>query len=446
VKGIFLPTFWYMVVASRPPGVWLVTWGFPVGTGSDPTEGSSVDRYFFLALTIIGLFVLARRGFRWGETFRRNPWITALVVFMGISILWSQYPFVSFKRYIKVVGSIVMAFVILSNERSLDAVFAMLRHCFYIHLPMSFVCVKYFRDIGVSFDWGGGVSFWNGIATSKNTLGQVVMLAVLYFFWEVRKSWPKQKWRNIHVVYLLMGLYLLKGSEDSISMTSVFVCVFAMIVFWGIQSLRTQVVVARKFVTTIFSLTLGLVVLIQIHSVVKFSPDSIFGMIISAFGRDVTLTDRTFIWDDVYAASSNPLFGIGFGGFWIGKIANIPWNANMTWVLGQAHSGYVDTYLQLGLVGDFLLAGTIFFAMALLKRSLDRDFDLSAFRITLLLTIAFINITESIYLRGDHHLWLLLMVAVWIVPKTRRASKRMGEPRTARTANEEPVREATVLS
>ena len=148
-----------------------------------------------------------------------------------------------------------------------------------------------------------------------------------------------------------------------------------------------------------------------------FSEDSFFGYLITKFGRDITLTDRIYIWNDVYAAAANnPLFGVGYGGFWIERIANIPWNSTMTWVLGQAHNGYIDTYLQLGLVGGFLFARVLFATLPRLVASLDDDFDYGCFRITLFITILFINVTETTFLRGDHHLWFILLLILWTVP------------------------------
>jgi len=32
-----------------------------------------------------------------------------------------------------------------------------------------------------------------------------------------------------------------------------------------------------------------------------------------------------------------------------------------------------------------------------------------------------INITESTYIRGDHHLWLILMMVIWKVPQIHEA-------------------------
>ncbi len=417
-NGLFWPTLWYLVVASHPIGVWFSIWGLPLPTGSaDPTDGSIIDRLFFATLTVIGLVILARRRFEWGATFRRNPWLTAFVCFMLLSIFWSQYPWVSFKRFIKVVGSIVMAMVVLTSETPLQSLLTVLRRCLYIHLPMSILCTRYFREVGVSFDWSGQAEAWKGIASSKNVLGQVTMLGVIYFFWEVRRHWAEVKWKNLHFVYLLMGCYLLRGSSEAISMTSVSVSAFALLIFLRIRACRERPQKVRTFIRWVFGATAALIILVMTHSVVMFAPDSIFGTMITTFGRDITLTDRTFIWTDVYdAASRNPLLGVGFGGFWIGRLANIPWNENMTWVLGQAHSGYVETYLQIGAIGAGLLTMVLVTTIPRLLAQLEDDFEFTCFRITLFMTIVFVNITESVYLRGDHHLWFILMVIVWQVP------------------------------
>ena len=424
-KTLIWPTLWYLVASSRALGFWLLEWGFPVPGGStDPTEGSVIERFFYGVLTVIGLWILHRRRFRWGETFRRNPWLTAFVALMGASILWSHFPFVSFKRYIKIIGSIVMACVILTEERPMNAFATVLRRCLYIHLPMSIICIKYFRTIGVTYDWFGTAESWQGISTSKNVLGQVAMLAVVYFFWEVRRHWKVYGWKNIDLFYLLLAAYLLKGAEKAVSMTAISVCLFAMLVFLRLQALRSRPESVRPFVMKVFYGTVAVISMVLIHSVVMFPADSIFGHIITFLGRDITLTGRTDIWHDVYAAASrDPLFGVGFGGFWIGRLANIPWNANMSWVLGQAHSGYVDTYLQLGFVGAFFLAGVLFSAMPGMFDSLAEDFDFGCFKLTLFLTIVFVDMTESVYLRGDHHLWLILMIVLWRVPQRAEGSE-----------------------
>src|SRR5262249_28667769 len=151
--------------------------------------------------------------------------------------------------------------------------------------------------------------------------------------WEVRRRWAEYKWKNLHLIYLLLAVYLLKGGGTSVSMTSVSVCGFALIIFLRLQSLRTRPEKIPSFVKLVFRATAVLIILIVTHSVVNFSADSLLGNAITAFGRDITLTDRTYIWHDVYSMVGNPLIGVGYGGFWIGRLANIPWAQQMTWVL-----------------------------------------------------------------------------------------------------------------
>ena len=421
-SALFWPSLWYMVVSSRMVGLWLVIWGVPIPGSGDPTEGSVIDRSFFFVLMLIGIAILSRRRFAWGAVFRLNPELMFLLLFMAASIAWSSYSFISFKRYVKVIASVIMALVILTEHDPLEAFCTVLRRCFYIHLPMSIICIRYFREIGISWDWSGSAVSWQGISTTKNVLGQVAMVAGVYFFWELKRNWAQKSWKNLDLLYLLQALYLLKGSDSALSLTSLSVFVFALFVFITLHSLRERPPALRTFTTFVFICTVSLITLIVTHSIVHFAAHSMLGNIITAFGRDITLTDRTYIWDDVYAAASvNPLMGVGFGGFWIGRLANIPWNEKMTWVLGQAHSGYVDTYLQIGLIGVFLLVLVIFSNFFRSVRTMLEDFEFGSFRLTFLLTILFVNITESTFLRGDHHLWFLFLTSILVVPFQQRS-------------------------
>ncbi len=141
------------------------------------------------------------------------------------------------------------------------------------------------------------------------------------------------------------------------------------------------------------------------------------GVIIRAIGRDMTLTGRTEIWTDVFRiASQSPLLGVGYGAFWIGRLANIPWNENMSWVLGQAHNGYVDTYLQLGWLGIGLLMMVILSSSRKTIQSFSLRFEYGELRMIFFLVILFVNITESTFLRGEHSMWFLFLLTVLSVP------------------------------
>ena len=415
-SALFWPLLWYLVAASRPVGAWLLIWGVPLPGSVDPTEGSIVDRWFYSILGLIGILILARRRCNWAAILKENAWLLTLFGFMAMSILWSDYPLVSLRRDVKSLCAAVMVLVVLTEPKPLEAITAVLRRGAYFLIPLSIVTIRYFRDIGISWDWAGNAVFWQGVATAKNTLGQVAMTSALCFLGE-RIRRPSKEGRMIDFLYLLMSLYLLKGSDDAVSMTSLSVFAVGLFFFLRLQFLKLRPHRVKMFCLLSCVLIFGVLLTLIWHTLNPFSENSFMGVIIRTMGRDMTLTGRTEIWSDVFkVASRSPVIGVGYGAFWIGRLANIPWSENLTWALGQAHNGYVDTYLQLGWVGVGLLTAVILSSIRKIVRSFPIDFEYGRFRMTFFLVILFVNITESTFLRGDHNMWFLFLLAALSVP------------------------------
>src|SRR5262245_6929118 len=99
---LWIPCIWLMLVGSRPIAQWLDL-GSPLQS-IDPLEGSPIDRVIFLLLIAVGLLVLWSRRISWSQIFRNNIWLTLFFLYCGVSILWSDFPFVAFKRWIKALG------------------------------------------------------------------------------------------------------------------------------------------------------------------------------------------------------------------------------------------------------------------------------------------------------------------------------------------------------
>jgi O-antigen ligase len=238
------------------------------------------------------------------------------------------------------------------------------------------------------------------------------MLGVLIFGWELIRGWRMYGWRSHHLIFLGFALWILRGSSEAISKTSVVVTLFAAFAVLVLLYFRGRPEVQRTFVVGYFAATVLLVLFILAHSIFLFSADSMLGTVVAAFGRDITLTDRLFIWQDMHRiAAGSPFLGVGYGGFWIGREANVPWNTH-TWILGQGHNGYLDIYLQLGLVGSFLFSGIIFTSLSKLLAGAPLHFERFAFSFALFVTTLFVNITETTFIRGDHHLWLVFLLTV----------------------------------
>lgn len=413
-SALLWPFLWYILVGSRSTGVWLHMLGFQLPSGGGATEGSIVDRTVYFVLCLIGLYILSKRNIEWRLIFRENRWLIILFLFMLLSVSWSDYPWVSFKRLVKSFSSVVMVLVVLTDADPFTAIDTILRRGAYLLVPFSIIIIKYFREIGVEFDWSGTGVAWNGVTMSKNMLGQMALTSALCFVWSIARNWGKKRpWATFDYMYLAMSLYLLKGSDSSVSMTSLSVFALGLFLFLMSFYIRNKPDMALSALTALCVSILGILTLLIVHTLSPFPENSILGKVIRGLGRDMTLSGRTDIWSDVLKiASRHPLSGVGYGGFWIGRVANIPWSEQMSWVLGEGHNGYLDVYLQTGLIGVVLVLAVVFFARLRIIQTIAVDFEYGRFRITFLIIILFVNLTESTFLRGEHLLWFLFLMSV----------------------------------
>ena len=116
----------------------------------------------------------------------------------------------------------------------------------------------------------------------------------------------------------------------------------------------------------------------------------------AAMGKDPTLTGRTELWQQLFGFHTNPIFGTGFESFWLGdRIRRFfelyRWHAN------EAHNGYLETYLNLGLIGLFLMIGLFIATFWKSRRELFTNFQFGRFRLGLLVAIIVYNWTEAAF-------------------------------------------------
>jgi O-antigen ligase len=139
--------------------------------------------------------------------------------------------------------------------------------------------------------------------------------------------------------------------------------------------------------------------------------------------RNPTLTDRTEIWQRVLALQDRPWFGFGFESFWLGERLDVLWQ-EYWWRPTQAHNGYIETYLHLGLVGIALLAASILSAFRHITRRLQGELALARLQMALLFAILLFNYTEAGF-KGLHFVWTFFFLVALDCPRhasTARAS------------------------
>jgi len=386
-SALWVPLIWFLIICSRQVSEWLNTFGLHVGAIT-LEEGSPLDRCIYLGLIAAGIYVLSKRHVQLSEIIRQNQWLTIFFVYCFLAIFWSDFPFVAFKRWIKVLGHPIMALIVLTEPDPLEALTRLMKRCAYVIVPVSILFIKYYPQLGRGFDTWTGEAVNTGITTNKNILGGDCLILGFFFFWHLLQTWSRQSGRPRRNELFLTGgfllaiWWLLSMAHSSTSLVSLFV------------GLLIVAVLGLRFVDKRF---IGTYVVIGVLALL--AAEWAFGIYASAIqllGKDATLTDRTLLWSELLKVKINPLFGAGFESFWLGdrirKFGESRW-----WQPNQAHNGYLETYLNLGVVGLILLIVLLIATFWKGRRELLTNFQFGRFRLGFLAAVVAYNWTEAAF-------------------------------------------------
>ncbi len=169
--------------------------------------------------------------------------------------------------------------------------------------------------------------------------------------------------------------------------------------------------------------------------------DAAFGLrekLFRSLGRNPNLTDRTVVWTDVLALQDRPLLGFGFESFWLGPTRDTLW-AKWWWQPIQAHNGYIETYLNLGVIGLVLLLAMLLAGFRKIQGSARAQPDLAMLRMAYLIAIVIFNYTEAGF-KGLHLVWTIFCIVAIEVQTAQRRSASRREPNVRAEAPNAPPR------
>ena len=303
--ALWVPTFWMMLCSSRSLDLWF-TPRRDIAIG----EGGSIDRIFLITLITITSLVLYQRKVDWHKIYRGNAWILILYVYMLISIIWTESPLISLKRWFRTLGDLMVVMVILTESNPLKAIVTVYKRCFILLIPLSVVLIKYFRQYGTLEPKHFAHNFWVGVTTHKNSLGLLAMLAALLFLWNIIQK--DKRGKIIAIVYLIMIAYLLNGDGYSRSSTSLILLVIIVALYFFLGKYKSKP--ERLVPIIVATFVIVLVTNVSLEIIVGRPVDELISITI---GKDPTLTGRTLLWQDLIALGRRHFFlGYGYGGFW----------------------------------------------------------------------------------------------------------------------------------
>lgn len=400
--ALLLPTLWMMRCASRGIDNWNLI--------SSPVR---LDPILVATLIVLGFFVLSKRNINWSDFIGKNFAFVLFYAWICLSVTWATELEDPVVKLFRPICDLTMAMIIATEKDPLKSTLSMFRRTAILLIPVSILLFKYYPDLGRMTAKNWNSDNWVGVSTHKNPLGQLCIVSAIGFmftYFHLRAAGATLRHQFIPLLYLLMTAYILNGSGHSRSSTSVTCLALAIMLFYYTHRLKANPqLAASNFVkvTILAGIFAGLLVIFDT------SPQALVAQI---QGKDPTLTDRTFLWDDVKRITGEnfPFTGAGYDGFFTtkytsqfsGRVDNRP---------QQSHNGYLEVYANLGIVGLILL---FFMIISALKNSLNGfkfDYDYHRFRFVILIMVVTMNYAEATFPRGTH-LWWFGFLAIALSP------------------------------
>lgn len=398
----WVPLAWMFIVATRLPSQWLG--GGQIETVSQALEeGNAMDRTIFAGLIVLSFVILLIRSFNWGSFVARNFFLAAFLLFALTSVMWSDFPFVAFKRWFRDLGNYLVILIVVSDPFPIEAVRTLFRRLCFLFIPLSILLVKYFPYIGKQYEFWSGSNMFVGAATSKNMLGVACLVSGVYFFWDTVSHWSERKQRGgkftilVNLILFAMTLYLLNLSNSATSK----VCLALGCLVVAAANLR---IMKRHPGILKASIPIALCA----YMILQFG-FGINGEIAGMVGRNANLTGRTDLWVFLLSMHTNPALGTGYESFWLGSRLAAVWTRFVGSGINEAHNGYLEVYINLGLIGLTLLSMFLIASYRNIGKALSSGFRLASLSLALWTVLLFYNVTEAAF-KGSQLMWVAFLL------------------------------------
>lgn len=405
--AMWIVQVWFFLACSRPVARWLGIDDVEGSVTAVLSEGSPLDRVVWAGLLLLGLIVLLNRRNQIARSLRQNWPILLFFAYCLTSLLWSDFPIVAFKRWIRGVGDLVMVIIVWTDSHPFDALKRLLARSAYTLIPLSILLIKYYPGLGRVYGIFFGEVGYTGVAGGKNELGAICMLFGIASVWRLLNLFSTERQGKHRLRYLIVQVAIsgmivwLFWKADSMTSFSCF-----LLATCTLFCMRLRVFARKRFM--IHALALMIVFIPMSVALLGASPAAL-----KAMGRNSTLTDRSLIWAEVIKLVPNRWVGSGYQSFWLGpRLETMVVNVTHHWVPNQAHSGYIEVFANLGWIGVGLLAVVIVWGYSRVIRACRLKVPGSHLLFAYFLIGVVSNITEASFFRMAIPGWLFFMLAI----------------------------------
>ncbi len=272
--------------------------------------------------------------------------IFLLLGLTAASLLWSVAPDITSRRVIALFFTVMFGVYLAVRAPATDTL-RLIGIAALLVVGFHYLVILFQPEFGIDHDLHSGA--WKGMLHEKNALGGAMAQSAVIFGALVQYD---RRWRLLWTSALALCILLVLGSTSTTSLLALFLLggLFAL-------SRLARVSPAASAVTIYLACTAIAAGMIIYH----FYAADILGL----FGKDVTLTGRTDIWQAAnQAIETRKWTGYGLGAFWYDPYGpSYIVRDQVAWEVPNAHSTWLEMGLATGWPGMFGLMALFGYAL-----------------------------------------------------------------------------------
>jgi O-antigen ligase len=298
-------------------------------------------RNFYYPAYLMALVLVCMRPERAIRGMVRSPLLIALLLLTAATYFWSIMPDLTARR-IPALLFTTLAGVALASRWSWKALTEIVAGSLGVLVVISFLLGALLPDFGRMQEIFPGA--WRGLWLEKNSLGHVMVKTTIFLLAAgIMVPERRKLWFGLAAVAVM--LVILSTSKTAL-----------LVLLLSLSAMGFVAVVKSGPLRAVVATWLAVVVVIGGALVISAETD----VVLELLGKDATLTGRTEIWSGIMQQmSEHPWRGFGYGAVWddpgfTGPKAWIGHQAHF--IPANAHSGWLEIYIALGLGGVILFA------------------------------------------------------------------------------------------
>jgi exopolysaccharide production protein ExoQ len=311
---------------------------FSPGSNSSSTPHDPISHKAWLLIFVVALGAAVRSGRAIVAAVTANPAIAAICYLALSSTFWSAVPGTTLKYGFELGFSTLLGLFI-GVRFGIRRLAAMLSWTTAALILLSAIFAIALPRYGIDTERGNA---WRGVFLTKNELARITVIGLVV--WTVRVvTGDTRRIRGVAMMVAFAVVGLESGSRTALGVTGLMLGVFMLM--W-LLSVNDRRLVPLK------GLIVAGVALAAAAMIVNLK------LLLTVVGSDYSLTGRAGIWEAVWnGIKVHPWLGYGFHAFWRGAAgpSYAVWRASGVQT-PHSHNGFLDLFLDLGIVGLLLFA------------------------------------------------------------------------------------------